>query len=228
MMRWSYVEVSVMILLTAASAMASSDMPENSAGYSIAPTPTIAPWLASSRGIEWTVPMPSGLVSVIVVPRLTCAGWTRVGLPSIWAKELFISGCTPSALTSAYPMRWVKLTLPPRPRARWLLITMRLSASSLAGTARTLVAVGTDNESSMLLTIRAATPRRTVVFAPAGAAVTGAVLVAAGFPSPGVAGVVGAGAGAGAGAVVVVVPLAEGRAGAAAAGAAAAVSSAGL
>ena len=25
-------------------------------------------------------------------------------------------------------MRWVKLTLPPRPRARWLLITMRLSA----------------------------------------------------------------------------------------------------
>ena len=44
----------------------------------------------------------------------------------------------------AYPMRWVKLTLPPRPRARWLLITMRLSAISFAGTARTLVAVGTS------------------------------------------------------------------------------------
>ena len=40
-------------------------------------------------------------------------------------------------------MRWVKLTLPPRARRRWLLITTRLSASSLAGTARTLVAVGT-------------------------------------------------------------------------------------
>ena len=35
-------------------------------------------------------------------------------------------------------MRWVKLTLPPRLRARWLLMTTRLSMSSLAGTARTL------------------------------------------------------------------------------------------
>ena len=43
-------------------------------------------------------------------------------------------------------MRWVKLTLPPRARRRWLLITMRLSASSLAGTARTLVAVGTSSD----------------------------------------------------------------------------------
>ena len=42
-----------------------------------------------------------------------------------------------TARTSAQPIRWVKLTLPPRPRARWLLITMRLSTSSLAGTART-------------------------------------------------------------------------------------------
>ena len=48
-----------------------------------------------------------------------------------------------SAWTTAQPIRWVKDTLPPRPRARWLLITMRLSMSSLAGTARTLVAVGT-------------------------------------------------------------------------------------
>src|SRR6185369_8109458 len=56
-------------------------------------------------------------------------------------------------------MRWVKLTLPPRPRVRWLLITMRLSASSFAGTARTLVAVGTASEASMFCTIRAATPR---------------------------------------------------------------------
>ena len=40
-------------------------------------------------------------------------------------------------------MRWVNETLPPRARARWLLMTMRLSNSSLTGTVRTLVAVGT-------------------------------------------------------------------------------------
>ena len=45
---------------------------------------------------------------------------------------------------------------------------MRLSASSLAGTARTLVAVGTCSEASMFCTIRAATPRSGVVLAPAG------------------------------------------------------------
>src|SRR5919106_5667049 len=56
-------------------------------------------------------------------------------------------------------MRWVKLTLPPRPRLRWLLMTMRLSISSLAGTARTLVAVGTWRLVSMLVTTRAAAPR---------------------------------------------------------------------
>src|SRR6185503_19908762 len=56
-------------------------------------------------------------------------------------------------------MRWVKLTLPPRPRARWLLMTMRLSASSFAGTARTLVAVGTWSEVSMFWAMRAAAPR---------------------------------------------------------------------
>ena len=56
-------------------------------------------------------------------------------------------------------MMWVKLTLPPRARRRWLLITTRLSASSLAGTARTLVAVGTCSDGSMLATTRAAAPR---------------------------------------------------------------------
>src|SRR5256885_1099760 len=56
-------------------------------------------------------------------------------------------------------MRCVKETLPPRDRARWLLITMRLSASSLAGTARTLVAVGTVSEAFMFLTTAAAAPR---------------------------------------------------------------------
>src|SRR3954451_6417979 len=99
-------------------------------------------------------------------------------------------------------MRWVKLTLPPRPRARWLLITMRLSTSSLAGTARTLVAVGTSSEASMFCTIRAATPRSVVTLAPAGAVplvdglATAAVVFTAGFgsglgASAGAAGTVG-------------------------------------
>src|SRR3954468_17996544 len=60
-------------------------------------------------------------------------------------------------------MRWVKLTLPPRARRRWLLITTRLSKSSLAGTARTLVAVGTCSDCSMLATTRAAAPLSGVV-----------------------------------------------------------------
>ena len=41
-------------------------------------------------------------------------------------------------------------------------MTMRLSMSSLAGTARTLVAVGTGRLASMLATVRAGAPRRTV------------------------------------------------------------------
>ena len=56
-------------------------------------------------------------------------------------------------------MRWVKLTLPPRPRASALLITIRLSTRSLAGTVRTDVAVGTVRLSSMFVTTRAAAPR---------------------------------------------------------------------
>src|SRR5687768_8452413 len=56
-------------------------------------------------------------------------------------------------------MMCVKLTLPPRERARWLLMTTRLSMSSLAGTARTLVAVGTVSETSMLDTTREDAPR---------------------------------------------------------------------
>src|SRR6185369_7990641 len=102
-------------------------------------------------------------------------------------------------------MRWVKLTLPPRPRARWLLMTMRLSASSLAGTARTLVAVGTCSEASMFDTMRAATPRIGDVWAPAGAPGVAAGAALAGAAAVGVgAGAVGVGAGAvgvGAGAV---------------------------
>src|SRR3954449_1328403 len=57
-------------------------------------------------------------------------------------------------------MMWVKLTLPPRERRRWLLITMRLSFSAFTGTARTLVAVGMERLASMLVAVRAAAPRR--------------------------------------------------------------------
>src|ERR1700748_3385113 len=56
-------------------------------------------------------------------------------------------------------MMWVKLTLPPRARRRWLLMTTRLSAINFAGTARTLVAVGTASEASMFATTREAAPR---------------------------------------------------------------------
>src|ERR1700709_2031091 len=68
-------------------------------------------------------------------------------------------GNSASARTIAYPSRWVNETLPPRERRRWLLMTMRLSARSLAGTARTLVAVGSSSEACMFLAIALAAPR---------------------------------------------------------------------
>src|SRR3954470_23326531 len=61
-------------------------------------------------------------------------------------------------------MMCVNDTLPPRARARWLLITMRLSIKSLTGTDRTLVAVGTARLASMFCAVRAGAPRRTVSF----------------------------------------------------------------
>src|SRR5687768_13098912 len=57
-------------------------------------------------------------------------------------------------------MMCVKLTLPPRARARWLLMTVRLSQSSLTGTERTDVAVGTVRETSMFCAVRIGAPRR--------------------------------------------------------------------
>ncbi len=58
--------------------MRSSLAPWNSAGYSIAPAPTIAPWPCIRRGTECTVPMVPGLVSEIVTPAKSSA----VSLPS--------------------------------------------------------------------------------------------------------------------------------------------------
>jgi hypothetical protein len=64
-----------------------------------------------------------------------------------------------------------------------LLITIRLSANSLAGTARTLVAVGTVSDCCMFFTIAAAAPRIGLIFSPSDAILdrlsTGAALAAA-------------------------------------------------
>src|SRR3954467_7353991 len=78
---------------------------------------------------------------------------------------------------------------------------MRLSASSFAGTARTLVAVGTVSETFMFLTTAADAPRSGdclpaaigVAGLAAGAGLLSAVFVSAGLVS---AGLLGAGAGA--------------------------------
>src|SRR3954464_13678069 len=55
-------------------------------------------------------------------------------------------------------MRWVKETLPSPLRWRYPLITLRLTSSSLAGTLRKLVAVGTVRLRAMLAAIVAPTP----------------------------------------------------------------------
>src|SRR5216683_6976128 len=100
-------------------------------------------------------------------------------------------------------MRWVKEILPPRPRARWLLITIRLSRRSLAGTARTDVAVGTARLASMLATVREAAPRSRISLA---ARAAGAGGCAGPSPAPGP----GCGAVACAGPVIVASPFRPG------------------
>src|SRR5215213_4918015 len=55
-------------------------------------------------------------------------------------------------------MRWVKETFPSPLRWRYPLITLRLTSSSLAGTLRKLVAVGTVRLRAMLAAMVAPTP----------------------------------------------------------------------
>src|SRR3954447_11185276 len=117
-----------------------------------------APLLLGTR--SWR--LPSFFCMSSASPRLMWAGVIWVGLPSITSKPTFSSGIDLRALTSAKPIRWVNETLPPRARERWLLMTIRLSQSSLTGTERTEVAVGTLSESSMLATVRAGARRSTV------------------------------------------------------------------
>ncbi len=141
---------------------------------------------------------PSRTVTSMARPRLTCSGVATPGFPSTRTKAWFIAGVARSACTTAKPMRWVNETLPPRPRARWLLITIRLSASSLAGMDRTLVAVGTPRLATMFSAVRAAAPRNRTT---ASGAAAGAAGCWAGLPSgAGWAGRAGAAAGAVAGA----------------------------
>src|SRR6476469_4308333 len=96
-------------------------------------------------------------------------------------------------------MMWVKLTLPPRARRRWLLMTTRLSAISLAGTARTLVAVGTASDASMFATTRAAAPRSGATVGPDSVAESVLPVVDSALPV-GLASGLGAGLGVGLGA----------------------------
>src|SRR5690242_8108628 len=95
-------------------------------------------------------------------------------------------------------MRWVNEIFPPRFRLRKLLMTMRLSAISLAGTARTDVAVGTSSDVVMFLTTIAAAPRNGVVVRPSPSAACAALAAFAALAatmSSGVAVVVGRRAG---------------------------------
>src|SRR4051812_46489205 len=85
-------------------------------------------------------------------------------------------------------MMCVKLTLPPRARRRWLLITTRLSNSSLAGTARTLGAGGAGRDCSLLAATRAAAPRNggaaPAGFSAAGLAASAGLASAVGLAAP--------------------------------------------
>ncbi len=73
-------------------------------------------------------------------------------------------------------------------------MTMRLSISSLAGTARTEVAVGTSSEASMLVATALAGPRSGTSSGPVVAA--GAAAGATAFGAGGAAGAAASGAGA--------------------------------
>src|SRR5258705_10233628 len=84
-------------------------------------------------------------------------------------------------------------------------MTIRLSIISLAGIARTLVAVGTSSDDDMFFTTAAAAPRSTCVSSPSTGAGAGVFGVAAAFSGSGAltgaaTSAFGAGAGAGSGA----------------------------
>src|SRR3984957_9726875 len=89
-------------------------------------------------------------------------------------------------------MRWVKEIFPPRPRCRWLLMTIRLSISNWAGTARTLVAVGTLRLAAMFSAVRAAAPRSLLRSASLGGGVAGEACAGGAGATAGLAAATGA------------------------------------
>src|SRR5699024_806106 len=110
----------------------------------------------------------------IARPRLLPGGVTERGLPSICSQWLFPLGAALIAGTGADPGRCVSELLPPCVRWRWWWITTRLSIIALAGTARTEVAVGSDSDAFMFLTIAFAGPRKTLCSVSSGGLYTGA------------------------------------------------------
>src|SRR5205085_5027195 len=107
---------------------------------------------------------------------------TADGLPSATWYTTRMPGIALSAWTTAHPIMWVKLTFAPRLRARWRFRMLRLVSSSLAGTVRTEVAVGTARDASMYLARVASAPRSGVAPA-AGAGGVGEISSAAFFGS---------------------------------------------
>ena len=91
---------------------------------------------SSRRGARRSMAMPSP--TWLVADHPGRAGAVDLG----HERRIHLRDRLPRAFTTAQAMRWVKLTLPPVVRPRWSLITTRLTSRSLAGTGRTLVAVG--------------------------------------------------------------------------------------
>src|ERR1700712_257900 len=91
---------------------------------------------------------------------------------------------------------WVNETLPPRARLRWLLMTMRLSIMSFAGTVRTLVAVGTVRLASMFAASDFEAPLRVATLS-CGSTGLSSVTATGGGAAAGTGADAGAGAGAG-------------------------------
>ena len=110
----------------------------------------LAPLMLGTRSVR----LPSSRRTSTARPRFTTSFRITYGSPSIEAKAAFIAGTASTACTTAHPIRWVKLTLPPRPPARKRLITRRFSSSSLAGTIRNEVAVGRSRLACMFFTMR--------------------------------------------------------------------------
>ena len=87
-------------------------------------------------------------------PRLTWGGAACGACPRSRRRRRSSPAARPAPAPRRSPMRWVKLTLPPWvSRRSWLLTIRRLTSSSLAGTVRTEVAVGTARLSSIRLAI---------------------------------------------------------------------------